>query len=87
MKVRKPMAVVKPLELDLQFNKVLGELPQLVGMLSKDVSLPILGDFGVPVPDTESELVYGTRARANIQGNIIPGFNKDHQHFLFFPAW
>ena len=23
-------------------------------------------------------------ARRNIQGNIVPGFNKDHQHFLFY---
>ncbi|TDO46893.1 Dyp-type peroxidase family [Kribbella sp. VKM Ac-2527] len=29
------------------------------------------------------EPVYDDEAAADIQGNIIPGFNKDHQHFLF----
>jgi Dyp-type peroxidase family len=28
--------------------------------------------------------VYQEAVRQNIQGNIIPGFNKDHQHFLFY---
>jgi Dyp-type peroxidase family len=32
-------------------------------------------------PDT---VAYDLSARRNIQGNIIPGFNKDHQHFLFY---
>ena len=30
------------------------------------------------------EPVYDEAARRNIQGNIVPGFNKDHQHFLFY---
>src|SRR5262245_27335622 len=30
------------------------------------------------------EVVYDEAARRNIQGNIIPGFNKDHQHFFFY---
>jgi len=30
------------------------------------------------------EDVYGEAVRRKIQGNIIPGFNKDHQHFLFY---
>lgn len=29
------------------------------------------------------EPVYDAEAAADIQGNIVPGFNKDHQHFLF----
>lgn len=29
------------------------------------------------------EPVYDDEAAADIQGNIVPGFNKDHQHFLF----
>jgi Dyp-type peroxidase family len=29
------------------------------------------------------EPIYGPAERADIQGNTIPGFNKDHQHFLF----
>ena len=53
------------------------------------ILLPILAGRAVPnavaaatVADTEP--VYGPQQRANIQGNTIPGFNKDHQHFLFF---
>jgi Dyp-type peroxidase family len=30
------------------------------------------------------EDVYPEATRRNIQGNIIPGFNKDHQHFFFY---
>jgi Dyp-type peroxidase family len=29
------------------------------------------------------EPVYDAEAAADIQGNVIPGFNKDHQHFAF----
>ena len=36
------------------------------------------------VPGTREEPVYDASAQADIQGNIIPGFNKDHQHFLFY---
>ena len=41
------------------------------------------GDPGAELPDAEPEPVYDAKRRATIQGNIIPGFNKDHQHFLF----
>ena len=35
-------------------------------------------------PDSaDAEPVYDQAARRDIQGNIVPGFNKDHQHFLF----
>jgi hypothetical protein len=30
-----------------------------------------------------TEPIYDEAARLDIQGNIVPGFNKDHQHFLF----
>lgn len=33
--------------------------------------------------DPRLEPVYDETARRDIQGNIVPGFNKDHQHFLF----
>jgi Dyp-type peroxidase family len=37
-----------------------------------------------PEPSTDVvEPVYDRTARRDIQGNIVPGFNKDHQHFLF----
>ena len=35
-----------------------------------------------PVPD-RTEPIYDRDARRDIQGNVVPGFNKDHQHFLF----
>ncbi len=36
------------------------------------------------VPGSDQEPVYSPAQQDDIQGNIIPGFNKDHQHFLFF---
>jgi Dyp-type peroxidase family len=33
-----------------------------------------------------AEPVFDAAATADIQGNVIPGFNKDHQRFLFFTA-
>jgi Dyp-type peroxidase family len=30
-----------------------------------------------------AEPVYDAATAADVQGNIVPGFNKDHQHFLF----
>ena len=44
---------------------------------------PILGGAVAEVAD-DNDKVYGPQERANIQGNTIPGFKKDHQHFLFF---
>jgi len=38
-----------------------------------------------PVPPEEpAEDVYPEKVRRGIQGNIIPGFNKDHQHLFFY---
>ena len=34
-------------------------------------------------PDPRQNPCSNSAAQADIQGNIIPGFNKDHQHFLF----
>ena len=34
-------------------------------------------------PAGRIEPVYDKAARRDIQGNVVPGFNKDHQHFLF----
>jgi Dyp-type peroxidase family len=59
------------------------------------ILLPILGgrdvarqEAAVAVADgtgaaSDGEPIYDAQQRANIQGNSIPGFNKDHQHFLF----
>jgi len=40
--------------------------------------------FGEVVPDAEEEPVFDRAARKGIQGNIIPGFRKDYQYFLFY---
>lgn len=44
------------------------------------------GDPGEPPPQPVEtpEPVYDRAIRRDIQGNIVPGFNKDHQHFLFY---
>jgi hypothetical protein len=83
---------LKPIELNLNspaLNKswieLLPKLGEIAVKLPKDVLIPALGgDPGAEIPGAEPEPVYTAKARANIQGNIIPGFNKDHQHFLFF---
>jgi Dyp-type peroxidase family len=36
------------------------------------------------VPGSDPEPVYDPTTQDDIQGNIIPGFNKDHQTFLFY---
>ena len=36
------------------------------------------------VPGSPPEPVYTAKQQDDIQGNIIPGFNKDHQQFLFY---
>jgi Dyp-type peroxidase family len=83
---------IKPLEIAIdspvltaKFNGVIDELGKFEPRLPKDILIPALGgDPDAELPGAEPEPVYGVKERANIQGNTIPGFNKDHQHFLFF---
>jgi Dyp-type peroxidase family len=76
---------LKDPELDKQLGAVLEELATIQPKLPKDVLISALGgDPGAELPGAEPEPVYDAKKRASIQGNIIPGFNKDHQHFLFF---
>jgi len=50
----------------------------------KGIHIPVLTPFvGEDVPGSPAEPVFDSAAQSDIQGNIIPGFNKDHQHFLF----
>jgi len=42
-----------------------------------------LGPSGAVERTAIGEPIYDRAARDDIQGNIIPGFNKDHQQFLF----
>jgi Dyp-type peroxidase family len=76
---------LKPKELNGKLGEVLEEIGKLEPKLPKDIlTSPLGGDPGAELPGAEPEPIYGAKARANIQGNTIPGFNKDHQHFLFF---
>jgi Dyp-type peroxidase family len=52
--------------------------------LPSHVLLPSLAGEDTEPPGAPAEPVYERAARDDIQGNVIPGFNKDHQHFLFF---
>ena len=50
----------------------------------KNIHLPVLTPLvGMDVPGSLPEPIFDAAAQDDIQGNIIPGFNKDHQHFLF----
>jgi Dyp-type peroxidase family len=83
---------IEPLEIattkkvfQIQFSKVLREINAADVALLKDLKLSAFaGDPGAEVPGAEPEPIYDAAARADIQGNTIPGFNKDHQDFLFF---
>ena len=56
-------------------------VPQLA---LRNIHLPVLTPLsGMDVPGSPPEPVFDSAAQSDIQGNIIPGFNKDHQHFLF----
>jgi Dyp-type peroxidase family len=59
-------------------------LPKFKAELIAGITLPSLGALVQADAPGEPEPVYGPKQRADIQGNTVPGFNKDHQHFLFF---
>ena len=42
------------------------------------------GALAAAAAEDPAEDEYDEAARRNIQGNIVPGFNKDHQHFFFY---
>lgn len=65
--------------------KVLETLPADVPIRAPTHPFAAVGThFGDAAPLGEPEPVFDQAARADIQGNIIPGFRKDHQHFLFY---
>jgi len=67
------------------FVAVLQDLAEVREVPLKGIKISSTGgEPGAEMADAEAEPVYGPRVRDDIQGNIIPGFNKDHQHFLFF---
>ena len=71
--------------LTAKFNVALQDLGKFEPKLPSGILIPALtGDPAAELPGAEAEPIYDVKQRASIQGNTIPGFNKDHQHFLFF---
>lgn len=64
---------------------VIASLGGVEPVLRGNVLVPSLG--GEPAAESPAaeagEPIYEREARDDVQGNVIPGFNKDHQHFLF----
>jgi Dyp-type peroxidase family len=58
----------------------LSALSRAQTVLPKGVRLPLQDEEPT---EKATEPVYNQHELRNIQGNIIPGFNKDHQHCLF----
>ncbi len=57
--------------------------PALVEL--KGVKITVLSpSTPADVPGSPPEPVYSAKDQDDIQGNVIPGFNKDHQRFLFY---
>ena len=80
-----PELEIKEQIVQSKFLDVLAQFQKIEIKLPKGVLIPALaGDPGAEIPGAEAEPVYDLKARGRIQGNIIPGFNKDHQQFLFF---
>jgi deferrochelatase/peroxidase EfeB len=61
---------------------VIAGLGDVERVLPSDVLVPSMG--GLPAAEERGEPVYDGEARDDAQGDVVPGFNKDHQHFLFF---
>src|SRR5688572_12550983 len=79
-----PELEIKEQIVQSKFLDVLAQFQKIEIKLPKGVLIPALtGDPGAEIPGAEAEPVYDLKARGRIQGNIIPGFNKDHQQFLF----
>ncbi|MDP8908737.1 MAG: Dyp-type peroxidase, partial [Chloroflexota bacterium] len=64
---------------------VLAALGKVERVLPRNVRVPALG--GSPTPAAPAgepdEPIYDGSFREDVQGNTLPGFNKDHQQFLF----
>ncbi len=73
-------------EVDQQkVTKLFGKLKISGREEQKNITIPILTpQVKEDVPGSLAEPVYTAKTQDDIQGNIIPGFNKDHQHFLFY---
>lgn len=68
-----------------QANKIVAEFGVSPDEGYKDIRIPSASALiREDVPGTQPEPVFDSAIQADIQGNVIPGFNKDHQAFLFF---
>lgn len=66
-------------------DQLLENFKFIPGLELKDIKIPVLTPPAPEdVPGSPPEPVYDSAAQDDIQGNIIPGFNKDHQQFLFY---
>jgi Dyp-type peroxidase family len=65
--------------------EILVALGEAKPRLPRDVLIPSTGNTqaGDIPPGEPDEPIYPRSVRDDIQGNVVPGFNKDHQHFLF----
>ena len=63
--------------------EVLDRIAAAEPALLRGVDVTDIGGLPAGQADGPTEPVYDQEARRDIQGNIVPGFNKDHQHFLF----
>lgn len=53
--------------------------------LLRNIQFPVLvPNFPQDVPGSDPEPVYGAAIQRDIQGNILPGFNKGLQNYLFY---
>ena len=59
------------------------QIPPRVDLSKIDISV-LTPWFPKDVPGSPAEPVYSPKQQDDIQGNTVPGFNKDHQQFLFY---
>lgn len=79
-----PEVVTPKLEgIDKLLPGLFGGLGDKVAKLPKGITLSVLGDALETDGPGPTEPVFTAKQRGAIQGNSVPGFNKDHQHFLF----
>lgn len=65
--------------------EVLASLGTIEPVLLRNVRVPAIGgsSAAAPAAGEPGEPIFDDEARGEIQGNVLPGFNKDHQHFVF----
>lgn len=93
-KAGKPAPTGPPEEMDLDdavptvtaaTHKLLSNFNFVAAAGLKNIRIPITSAaVAEDVPGSPAEPVFDASAQDDIQGNVIPGFNKDHQRFLFY---